>query len=207
MLGLIFVSSGVRTHTSTNTHTNTTDACICIKSLYKFHGQDHGSKAATQIHLYSFPNSNMQQLPRSRLLYSPPLQNCPPPHTHTHICWVQFTKNLIAKHRHICKPFQMLLLSWTRSCRRTGHCIHCATPPPRSGHLKEIQGSRVEDGMWVYVRGEQQETHPPFSCSGGLYCPGSVLKPSSSLPCLNSFKIFFFTDTPQAPYPHPNAKQ
>lgn len=120
---------------------------------------------------------------------------------------VQFTKNLIAKQRHICKPFQMLLLSWTRSCRRTGHCIHCATPPPRSGHLKEIQGSRVEDGMWVYVRGEQQETHPLFSCSGGLYCPGSVLKPSSSLPYLNSFKIFFFTDTPQAPYPHPNAKQ
>lgn len=136
-----------------------------------------------------------------------PYKTPPHPHTHTHICWVQFTKNLIAKQRHICKPFQMLLLSWTRSCRRTGHCIHCATPPPRSGHLKEIQGSRVEDGMWVYVRGEQQETHPLFSCSGGLYCPGSVLKPSSSLPYLNSFKIFFFTDTPQAPYPHPNAKQ
>lgn len=81
-----FWGQDTHTHTSTNTHTNTTDACICIKSLYKFHGQDHGSKAATQIHLYSFPNSNMQQLPWSRLHYSPPLQNSPPPpHTHTHL--------------------------------------------------------------------------------------------------------------------------
>lgn len=129
-----------------------------------------------------------------------------PPHTHTHLLSSvhkefnsQAKAHLQAISNVAVELDQVMQKDWTLHPLRN--------PPPRSGHLKEIQGSRVEDGMWVYVRGEQQETHPPFSCSGGLYCPGSVLKPSSSLTCLNSFKIFFFTDTPQAPYPHPNTKQ
>lgn len=120
----------------------------------------------------------------------------------------KFTKNLLAEQSHICKPFELLLLSRAGWRRRTGHCIH-PPPPflfyllPGQDILKEVQGVRSMEDGGVCVCGHVRvcEARAAGSPSSHFMLRGTLLSRSGALKPLkfiNMFKLFqgFFTDTP-----------